>query len=457
MHGLVSECGDGVVLSWRLCVHGAAVALGERGGGVCIAGSVVDLLRSRDLGGSSRRMSLLCLRLLLCLGLRLYLCLHLGLSLGLSLGSGRGCRSNLVVESSVCIDLAVGAADLVEVQDLGVHHHTPGVDWQISVVEVPVELGLRDGLVSGVVVWREVWVCERLSRGDTLLGVEHEHALKQVDGIRLDALEALLEWDWVAVRQRRDELQRVLGADGVDDVLWRRAKQVGDDGELVDVVLAREQGLSLDHLGEDAARGPDIHLDVVLLPCEHDLGCAVVTRRDVAGHLRILDTREAEIADLEVAVLVDQDVAGLEVAVDDARGVHVLETTQDLIQKVLHELLLERPRLQQPVQIRPLQLGDEVDVLQRRQEDILQSDQVLVSEMLQQLEHPVRALREHRRRKRLHDLLDGDGLLREVVGRRAHQPECTHPNRVQVRVPVRDLKHSSEDLGADKLLVGSHG
>jgi hypothetical protein len=39
-----------------------------------------------------------------------------------------------------------------------------------------------------------------------------------------------------------------------------------------------------------------------------------------------LDTGQTEIADLQIAVLVDQDVAGLEVTVDDTCGVDILES-----------------------------------------------------------------------------------------------------------------------------------
>lgn len=97
----------------------------------------------------------------------------------------------------------------------------------------------------------------------------------------------------------------IFTGDGVDDIVGRSAKQLGDDGKLVDVVLAREQRLALEHLGEDAAGAPDVDLDIVLLPGEHDLGGAVVSGRDVAGHLGVLDAGEAEVADLEIAVLVD--------------------------------------------------------------------------------------------------------------------------------------------------------
>ena len=64
---------------------------------------------------------------------------------------------------------------------------------------------------------------------------------------------------------------------------------------------------------------------IVLLPREHDLRRAIVPRRDVTRHLRVLQPREPEIADLEVAVLVDENVGRLEVAVDDAGRVRVFQ------------------------------------------------------------------------------------------------------------------------------------
>ena len=65
-------------------------------------------------------------------------------------------------------------------------------------------------------------------------------------------------------------------------------------------VFAREKGLSLQHLREDTACRPDVDGNVVLLPGEHDLGSAVVAGRNVAGHLGVLYTREAKVANLEV-------------------------------------------------------------------------------------------------------------------------------------------------------------
>lgn len=92
------------------------------------------------------------------------------------------------------------------------------------------------------------------------------------------------------------------------------------------MVLSGEKRLSLHHLGENAGCAPDVYLHVVLLPCKHDLGSAVVSCRNVAGHLRILDTGETEIADFEVAVFVDKDVAGFQVSMHDACRVDVFQT-----------------------------------------------------------------------------------------------------------------------------------
>jgi hypothetical protein len=207
------------------------------------------------------------------------------------------------------------------------HHDLPGVNGQIGVVERPVELLLSNGLISRVVVRRKVGVGERGTGLYAGTRVEDEHLLKELNGLRVCVLELVLEWLALALGQRLDESKCVLAANGADNIIWRGAEQFGDDGELVDVVLSGEKGLALEHLGEDAACAPDVHLDVVLLPREHDLGRSVVSRRDIAGHLRVLDTCKAKVANLQVAVLVDENVGGFEVTVDNAGGVDVFQTT----------------------------------------------------------------------------------------------------------------------------------
>lgn len=118
----------------------------------------------------------------------------------------------------------------------------------------------------------------------------------------------------------------VLAADCLNDVVWGSTQKLRDDGELVYMVLSGEKRLSLQHLGKDASCTPDVHLHIVLLPCEHDLRRTVVSGGDVTRHLRVLYTGETEVADLEIAVLVDEDVAGLQVAVHDTSRVDIFQS-----------------------------------------------------------------------------------------------------------------------------------
>lgn len=57
--------------------------------------------------------------------------------------------------------------------------------------------------------------------------------------------------------------------------------------------------------------------------------------------MRVLNAGKTEVANLQVAVLVDEDVGRLEIAMDDAGGVDILQSAENLVQEVLYELLLE--------------------------------------------------------------------------------------------------------------------
>lgn len=142
------------------------------------------------------------------------------------------------------------------------------------------------------------------------------------------------------------------------------------------MVLSGEEGLALEHLSENTSRTPDVNLDVVFLPCEHNLGSSVISGGDVSRHLGVLYTGETEIADFEIAVLIHEDVAGLQVTMYDTSGVDVFQSTlsesavvlelgnfathQNLVEKVLDELLLQRSGGEQAMEIGSEELGDEV-------------------------------------------------------------------------------------------------
>ena len=93
-------------------------------------------------------------------------------------------------------------------------------------------------------------------------------------------------------------------------------------------ILAREQWLSDQHLRKDTSHTPHVQRQVVTLPEEHDFRGPVVTRGDVASvrHIRVSDAGQAKVADLQITGFVHQDVARLEVSVNNASGVDVLET-----------------------------------------------------------------------------------------------------------------------------------
>jgi len=97
------------------------------------------------------------------------------------------------------------------------------------------------------------------------------------------------------------------------------------------VIFAREEWFALQHLGKDTASTPDINLYIILLPCKHDFRCSVVSCRHVASHLWVLNPSQSEVANLEIAVFVDQNIGGLQITVNDASGVNVFQASLNLI------------------------------------------------------------------------------------------------------------------------------
>lgn len=59
-----------------------------------------------------------------------------------------------------------------------------------------------------------------------------------------------------------------------------------------------------------------------------------------------------------------------QISVDYAGRVHVLEPSEDLVEKVLDKLLLQRPTSEQTMQIGTEELRDKVDVFKGRDEDV---------------------------------------------------------------------------------------
>lgn len=133
--------------------------------------------------------------------------------------------------------------------------------------------------------------------------------------------------------------------------------------ELVDIVSALEEGTAAKQLGQNATNRPHINYKTwksvkqsreeedkktphtgfrVALEAQHDLGRTVPSRGDVFGHVTgilLWVDREAssqtKVANLELAVCIDQQVSGLEITVQHVGRVDVLETAEDLVDEGL--------------------------------------------------------------------------------------------------------------------------
>ena len=137
------------------------------------------------------------------------------------------------------------------------------------------------------------------------------------------------------------------------------------------VVSTREKWFSGKHLGENTAYRPDIdglinlrhtlglchtlkenaaHYLGILLERQHDLWCAVPASCDVFSHETSLCARglgcldgscEAEIADLEVAVGVEQEIRWFQITMYNIGGVKSLKRPESLVDEVLSVIVGE--------------------------------------------------------------------------------------------------------------------
>lgn len=107
-----------------------------------------------------------------------------------------------------------------------------------------------------------------------------------------------------------------------------------------------EQHIARQQLRKDASHRPQINLvGVVALP-HQQFGCAVPQRHHLVGVLGVgQDAHRAsqpKVRDAHLTLVVQQQIRGLEVAVNDAILVQVLHTLQDLLEDALQLRQVER-------------------------------------------------------------------------------------------------------------------
>jgi hypothetical protein len=120
-------------------------------------------------------------------------------------------------------------------------------------LEAEIEFCGTSGLVAGVVPDGKVWVLESFFGGDTLGGNKGEHLLQQVEGVGVGTREELLVGDARHERQPADILAGARGANELKSALVRGTEDVENLVELVDVILALEEGLTSQKFGKDTS------------------------------------------------------------------------------------------------------------------------------------------------------------------------------------------------------------
>lgn len=104
----------------------------------------------------------------------------------------------------------------------------------------------------------QVRVLERRLDRDARRRVERQHVVQQVQRVRVRVREQVRELPLRHVRQVAHVVLRPRRADPRQRLFVRRAQDVQDLVELVDVVAALEEGAPAEELGQDAADGPDV-------------------------------------------------------------------------------------------------------------------------------------------------------------------------------------------------------
>ena len=112
--------------------------------------------------------------------------------------------------------------------------------------------------------------------------------------------------------------------------------------DLIDFRVAREEGRTHRHLGKDAAHRPHVDRRIVVARAQQDLGRAVPERDDfvrIGAQRNTKGTRQTKVGELQVALLVNEQVLRLEVAVQNAVGMAEADATDELGCEFLHQLV----------------------------------------------------------------------------------------------------------------------
>lgn len=103
----------------------------------------------------------------------------------------------------------------------------------------------------------------------------------------------------------------------LDNLLRRVTQNLCNNRELVNMVFTWKKGRPPEHLGKNASCAPHVDCVAILLPCQHDFWGPVISCHDIASHLVVLFPRESKVTDFKIAVVVNEEILGFQVTMDN--------------------------------------------------------------------------------------------------------------------------------------------
>mmetsp|Transcript_9359 Transcript_9359/g.13666 ORF Transcript_9359/g.13666 Transcript_9359/m.13666 type:complete len:324 (-) Transcript_9359:236-1207(-) len=218
--------------------------------------------------------------------------------------------------------------------------------------------------------------------------------------------------------------------------------------QLVHVIAAGQEGLPKQELSVYKGGTPHVNLCVVVGIIAQQFWGTVPSRHNVFCLIGVhLSSGQTEIANDQVAVGVDENIGGFQVAVHDAGRVDELQTLQHLVEEVLVVGVTEfLSHADQAVEIALVPVEHEVQVVEVggsgwRGHDVTELDDVVVvGQMTQQLDFAKDTLRVDEILEHVRHFLDGDTVADDDVVGGAHRAVGAAGDVLEVLVADIDLE-----------------
>lgn len=166
--------------------------------------------------------------------------------------------------------------------------------------------------------------------------VVDEHALQQIDTCFVQGGHAAFQRRAAPLGERGFVVGQTL--DAGPDLIAGRAESPEDTEDLVDLRVTGEQRATHRHLGKDTAYAPHVDGRAVVTRTEKDLWSPIPQRDHLMGVGSQWDTEsagQAEIGQLQVALLVDQQILRFEIAMQNSMGVAEVNASDELVSEFL--------------------------------------------------------------------------------------------------------------------------